>query len=1026
MEPASQPAAPPTTTWDILRAGLVVAFAFFVASFPARNADVWLHLATGRALFQGDYHLGTDPFSYTTQGAAWVNHAWLFDAAIYGLHQSFGGTGLLVAKALLVALLAAWLLRLCWRGPQRWLALLFVAVAVTAMGPFLLLRPFCLSLLFLGITCAWLERHAVVCAWRDCIPILILFAVWANVDEWFLLGPAAVALWWLGTLVTPDRQASRTGVSLALIAFAGVAVALLNPHHVRVFTVPALLDPATTQDWLEDAGDRAALGSPLEYWDDAATLRQPARLAYGALTLVGLLSFAVQGAKMPVARLLIWLALLALSVYRSGAIPFFAVAAGPIVALNVQDWLARRPALTTPLIQSRLVVGLLQFVSVLIFGGAAAAGWTGWAHGWPGEPRRWELALDPSLEAAARQLAQWRAAGKLAPDARALPTSSAAAYALAWHCPVEKSFCDERPHLFPSEIQNDFAAMRQTLFGAGDDPKEITAWRAQLDKHRITHLIVDHAADGPLAAGLRRLFPSGSWTLHYLHGRTTIFAKRGGQILAAPAVDAWARAFVPTSADKAPSTWPGRDPVPRTWLDAFHRPVPPHEPGRDECLVWQTHFASQGVSYGQRVGALWERSLAASLVGMPLAEMSLPGMPAGSLVRGACLQYGQGADRIDRTSSLHAIALYLFRGFKNVNDDGPPGSLYLAVRAARRALDKAPEDARTHLNLGDAYVRLRRQTRERALGPDFEALEHMRRIQALTALRHAVQLDPDLLPAHDILAELYRAIGYYDLALEHVQALAKIVRLQGPVSDETPADLRQRLDRLDELEKQLARQVRDAQLALRVQDLDAYAKARLALNNGLAGQALDLLVNAPVASKGRDGVLLELDLMLHVGRTRAVRDVLQPELEAALGRNAYAWLRAYLGAAGGDYAKADRDLEHLDGGIDVPDLYLRRAAPHRALAFVVGRHLLDRAAGMQLPVAHTTDTLLNRTVSFRFMMRQEADVAALRGLLALEAGDIERARTHLRRSVQTFDDPQGAGGLARHYLEMMQEKSARK
>ena len=58
-------------------------------------------------------------------------------------------------------------------------------------------------------------------------------------------------------------------------------------------------------------------------------------------------------------------------------------------------------------------------------------------------------------------------------------------------------------------------------------------------------------------------------------------------------------------------------------------------------------------------------------------------------------------------------------------------------------------------------------------------------------------------------------------------------------------------------------------------------------------------------------------------------------------------------------------------------------------------------------------------------MRQEADIAALRGMLALETGEIDKARTHLRRSLQTFDDPQGAGGLARHYLSLMTSKDAR-
>src|SRR5437588_522509 len=91
---------------DLLPAVLVAALAFLLASTPARNSDLWLHLAAGRALVRGQAPLGTDPFASTTTGAAWVNHAWLSDVALYGLYERGGSRALVVAKALLVALLA--------------------------------------------------------------------------------------------------------------------------------------------------------------------------------------------------------------------------------------------------------------------------------------------------------------------------------------------------------------------------------------------------------------------------------------------------------------------------------------------------------------------------------------------------------------------------------------------------------------------------------------------------------------------------------------------------------------------------------------------------------------------------------------------------------------------------------------------------------------------------------------------------------------------------------------------------------
>src|SRR4051794_2220460 len=70
---------------DAALVGLVLAFAFLVASFPARRTDVFEHLAAGRLVAHGEYPFGSDPF--TVPGArapgGWVNHAWLSDLVLY-------------------------------------------------------------------------------------------------------------------------------------------------------------------------------------------------------------------------------------------------------------------------------------------------------------------------------------------------------------------------------------------------------------------------------------------------------------------------------------------------------------------------------------------------------------------------------------------------------------------------------------------------------------------------------------------------------------------------------------------------------------------------------------------------------------------------------------------------------------------------------------------------------------------------------------------------------------------------------
>src|SRR5262249_45501347 len=70
----SSPLAPRPSPLDALLAVSVCALAFLLASTPSRNSDLWLHLASGRSLLQGQARLGADPFASTTAGVFWVNH----------------------------------------------------------------------------------------------------------------------------------------------------------------------------------------------------------------------------------------------------------------------------------------------------------------------------------------------------------------------------------------------------------------------------------------------------------------------------------------------------------------------------------------------------------------------------------------------------------------------------------------------------------------------------------------------------------------------------------------------------------------------------------------------------------------------------------------------------------------------------------------------------------------------------------------------------------------------------------------
>src|SRR5262249_12828400 len=128
----------------------VLALAFLLASFGVRNSDFWMHLAAGRLLAEGSYSFGKDPFSFVGEDRTWVNHAWLFDWLLYLLYKSAGGPGVVIAKAVALAVTAGLLLLARKPGQSVFPGVICVGLALIASAPRLLLQPTAASYLFLA------------------------------------------------------------------------------------------------------------------------------------------------------------------------------------------------------------------------------------------------------------------------------------------------------------------------------------------------------------------------------------------------------------------------------------------------------------------------------------------------------------------------------------------------------------------------------------------------------------------------------------------------------------------------------------------------------------------------------------------------------------------------------------------------------------------------------------------------------------------------------------------------------------
>ncbi|MBM4070119.1 MAG: hypothetical protein FJ271_14370 [Planctomycetes bacterium] len=1009
----------PLLRMDTFLAFLVVLLAFFLASSPSRTSDFWRHLAAGRGLLEGQYQFGIDPFSYTADGRSWVNHSWLFDLAAYGIYIAAGGAVLLFLKALLMAGLGVVLIACGRVGKNLTIPAIAAAIALIALGPWMSLRPITVSYLFLGLTIWLLEKgtgrigmsgksaglHDVLkCYW----PLLLLFAVWVNVDRWFLLGPLTTGLYFLGKFLNPAERPVLSRAAI-LVPALGLAACLFNPHLAGAIRLPAeWWASANAAQMQGDFALTAQLVKP--HWHmyfSLADLPTAAGLAYWFLAVGGLLSFLLGWRRFEAWRLLVFLAMLAMSLVQGQAIAFFAVVAGPILSLNIGGMLASsaiqiRPESTwAGLVPGgRLIVGLLGLVAV-------AAAWTGWLVGAPYGPRRWEVAGNSSLEQAARQLNSWRQQDILSPADNGFAFSLEAANALAWLCPAEKCFLDSRLQVAPERIA-EFIAIRKGLMQVGNPKAAADDWRAILRKNNINHIVLYSQNRPYQEAAFRALLSTpDEWPLLFFGDGAAIFGWRDPSKPAAR--DAFADlevtfeqlAFDPAPSELPPATWSGLDPRPYYWWDAFWKNQPPPSPDLAEADLALVAHESLKPVFAKRNQRAWSAIRSADIVARsgqilpPLEEIS----PA--------------------LSGLRTYAFYMG------TDESSRAPLFIAVRALRRAIHKDQfESARAYFLLGEVYHRFANSS-ERKWAAQYTMLPRLRTVQSIYGYSQAVVLDPDNDVAHGRLGAIYVSMNYKDLAVKHYKEVMRLQRARGPESGESRDEHAQRLaklqKRLDASDAELAEA--QQKLDLRHDSLKVAERAEMALSSGLAGKALEILLKSDYAAFGNAGMALELKLLLATGAMEKVRAWSEPGQERFLNPFTYHWNLVQAAAATGDYDEADVNL--LAAVAKYPGLTKEALPMRQAAAFVIGAAALDACEGLfpkfRPPILTNEDPgmtsyipdLSTAPLILRLMasrLTDEAEINTTRGLLAVEAGRMDRADKCFGDAVAYFASPLHAMG----------------
>ncbi|MFO0876962.1 MAG: hypothetical protein U0840_06280 [Gemmataceae bacterium] len=956
-QPASNESLLARLGWlDALLALLVVAFGFLCGSFRAANSDLFQHLAAGRTILKEGLFMARDPFSFAAEGT-WVNHSWLYDVVSYLLYsgnEQWGGAVLVVIKALMTALASWFMLRAATRpGQGRWLPAVLVVLAVLAMSPRLLLQPVVVSILLLALLFSLLLRSEDEPGKVWLLPVICL--VWVNLDVWFFLGPVTVLLYFLGEHLEDRGGGTPLGTRLAVVG-ACFAACLVNPSFYQAFlTLPqGLLHTGPMAILKEESAYRGYFLSPWQslYFSPYFGLCA-AGLAYHVLVGLGVLSFVLVGVLSPGglrwSRIFLFVASALLSSWTLRAIPFFAILAGPITALNFHDLAAHfNPQEEfTPGSRRWAVSG--RVFTLVVFFLLIGATLPGWLQALPHYRRQvaWGIEVDKALRDAALTAKRWREEGALPKDTHWFNATPDVAYYFAWFCPEERTFVDGRMELYPRGAV-ELARVRRSLSGEGMPSEErdaegepTPAWRTVFTDRDI-QFYVFHNADLARAttamSTLSRLYSNPQeFVPCFTRGNTAIFAWNNPEVRAESSLDGrLPEKFSALAFGKEPveaPDEPARSAAERSLIERVLQAESPTPPGSLTALQHTIRFDARSMDYQIGNNKAWVASMGSALVGLTAAQN-------GPLAAGILLPLRMQEGFLGRggNTPIDMAARELMGNYLRSQDSGPVSSLYLAVRAGRQALAENPDDTIAQLFLAEAYTRLTYRTRERGRISQASIFPHaqmIRQAQVAAALQNllkvAVRPEQER-AAHQLLVEAYAAPEYFEVRIKHIRDYLKIARQIGGPPGVPPSQFAEYLKLTEERLKEMTSQLKNRRDQYEVNSANKpiLEKANIAIANGLCETAYNLLLRAdPKDLRDRrnpreaPGVILLASIMLGLGRVDEVRDILLPDPSDPgtsetggfgthpLGLPALEWLQAQYGAATGDYRLADEALARM-------------------------------------------------------------------------------------------------------------------
>jgi tetratricopeptide (TPR) repeat protein len=887
----------------------------FIASCNyVTDAHLWLHLRSGQVIAEQMAPITSDIFSYTQSEKRWVDVPWLFQWAQAALYNFVVGlvpvnpsdptanragteqfaVGALVALAALIRLATAVvLLKIRHPGPGLWWSAICVALAFGVIyhplfgillgglsGP-AFASPATWGQLLLALELLILYRSFSRGRSGTLWFLIPLFALWANIEETFLIGLAILAAAAVGRLLdgrnapiwsdataVPDDQAeqqettsqpspAKPAAGFIVLALSALAV-LANPFTYRVYLSALepyfeLFAPATTittTDRLSFFGKGIQIQAGQDYWYLPAF--------YLVVIAIGIASFLLNSRRFTWSRFLPFVAMAVIWGTFMRANLQFGLVFATVLALNGQEWYLDR--LGT---QGRLGRGWAfwstggRLVTLALLFSLVLKDITGWRNTLPEIRFGLGFRADDFAFDAADFLNSHNEIG-----GNVLNTSLAQGDVLIWKTASRrKTYIDSRPRFFAPSVLQEWHKIRTAL---STDDKE--TWKPLLDQYHISTIMIE---PGPGPGGAprtyRQLFFSPNWIPFYDDGQIVMFGRTDAPasdlaVFKANRLDADLRAF--RSSHPVPGS--ERPPNPTSWMDDYFQN--------------RTFSRPQSRTESSRRWLEGMGSASDSAATEPLPE---------------------------------------------------PARCLLAIQEARIALSRSPDDWIAFRRLKDAYRYLmlqeaailagiaitpENQERIRMLNTPIEQVM-LRYRQRVTALNSAIETTPapsstparrELLGLNLELYQLYLSGGAKDLARDRLQK-ALALNQEGDLTAEALAQLQQALTQLNEQMKKLEDMLEDRVLERQAGPVE---QANFAMSQGAPGMAIAQLADANTSNISPALVKPQLvDLYCHTGQADKALELLSvgavddPNLGSQPGASAlrqgmvYFLLGNYLSAA---------------------------------------------------------------------------------------------------------------------------------